>query len=80
MNFRITFTADKTSLQTALADAERFYAKPFPAPVGDLIGLALGVLPAGWQAEVECSASLSLDGGAVPGPSTVMLRVTPKKK
>jgi hypothetical protein len=58
---------------------QKLAPEPLPAPLLDLITFGLNALPDDWQAAVDCSASLSLDPGA-PGPSTVIVRMTPSKK
>jgi hypothetical protein len=79
MNFRFAFTADKTTLDDLLAIAAKSYAQPLPQPVVDLIHFALRALPDGWEADVECTASLSLDL-ASPMPSSITTKVVPRKK
>ena len=79
MNFRFGFTADKATFKAALAAEQALFKNPLPAPVNDLIALAFAALPDSWQATVDCSGSVEFDG-LTPGPTMLMLRVTPTKK
>ncbi len=79
MNLKFSFTADKAGAEQALAVQKKLAPEPLPAPLTDLIAFGLNALPDDWQAAVDCSASLSLDPLA-PGPSTVVVRITPAKK